>query len=154
MKYGDFSVLPSLMTNQCSFALFWQKVTTLTGFVLIKSFLFIILNRCINHQCSANISVLQCEKFITRKSLNFHVYKSLQTIVNNAVLWILSSYTEYLQWNESSQDTSGGSSYGHKMNFSKIMAMVGIFLWFRGLPKTFIFFLASKVGDEKTVKWP
>ena len=59
-----------------------------------------------------------------------------------------------LQWNESSQDTSGGSSHGHKMNFSKILAMVGIFFWFRGLLETFIFFLASKVGDEKSVKWP
>ena len=59
-----------------------------------------------------------------------------------------------LQWNESSQDTSGGSSHGHKMNFYKIPAMVGIFFWFRGLLETFIFFLASKVGDEKSVKWP
>ena len=60
----------------------------------------------------------------------------------------------YVQWNESSQDTSGGSSHGHKMNFYKIPAMVGIFFWFRGLLETFIFFLASKVGDEKSVKWP
>ena len=61
---------------------------------------------------------------------------------------------KYIQWNESSQDTSGGSSHGHKMNFYKIPAMVGIFFWFRGLLETFIFFLASKVGDEKSVKWP
>ena len=60
----------------------------------------------------------------------------------------------HIQWNESSQDTSGGSSHGHKMNFYKIPAMVGIFFWFRGLLETFIFFLASKVGDEKSVKWP
>ena len=53
-----------------------------------------------------------------------------------------------LQWNESSQDTSGASSHGHKMNFSKIPVMVGIFFWFWGLFETFIFFLASKVGDE------
>ena len=57
-------------------------------------------------------------------------------------------------WNESSQDTSGGSSHCHKMNFSKILAMVGIFFWFGGLPETFIFFLASKVGDKKSGKWP
>ena len=59
-----------------------------------------------------------------------------------------------LKWNESSQDTSGASSHGHKMNFSKIPAMVCIFFWFRGLLKTLIFFLASEVGDEKSVKWP
>ena len=33
-----------------------------------------------------------------------------------------------LKWNESSQDTSGASSHGHKMNFTKIPAMVCIFL--------------------------
>ena len=52
----------------------------------------------------------------------------------------------HVQWNESSQDTSGGSYHGHKMNFYKIPAMVGIFFWFRGLLETFIFFSSFKSG--------
>ena len=89
--------------------------------------------------CSKRSSLLNLKKRqICHSSLNMH-----RIILSKKV-----------QWNESSQDTSGASSHGLKMNFSKILAMVGIFFWFRGLPETFIFFLASKVGDEKSVKWP
>ena len=51
-----------------------------------------------------------------------------------------------VQWNESSQAKSKGSSQCHKMNFSKILDMVGIFFWFRGLPETFILPSSVPVG--------
>ena len=40
-----------------------------------------------------------------------------------------------VQWNESSQAKSKGSSQCHKMNFSKILDMVGIFFGLEGCPK-------------------
>ena len=57
-----------------------------------------------------------------------------------------------VQWNESSKATSGGASHSLKIDFFEIPAMVGNFFSFRGLPTTKFFFLASKVGDEKSVK--
>ena len=60
----------------------------------------------------------------------------------------------YLQWNESSKATSGGTSHSLKIDFFEIPAMVGNFFSFRGLPTTKFFFLASKVGDENPLKWP
>ena len=74
--------------------------------------------------CSKRSSLLNLKKRqICHSSLNMH-----RIILSKKV-----------QWNESSQDTSGGSSHSHKMNFSKILAMIGISFGFRGLPKTFIF---------------
>ena len=74
--------------------------------------------------CSKRSSLLNLKKRqICHSSLNMH-----RIILSKKV-----------QWNESSQDTSGASSHGLKMNFSKILAMVGIFFWFRGLPETFFF---------------
>ena len=59
-----------------------------------------------------------------------------------------------IQWNESNKATSEGTSHGLKIDFFKIPGMVGNFFSFRGLPTTKFFFLASKVGDENSLKWP
>ena len=62
--------------------------------------------------------------------------------------------TKISQWNKTSLAKSGGSSQGRKMNFSKILTIVGNFFGTEGCPKLKIFSLASKVGDKNTVKRP
>ena len=49
--------------------------------------------------------------------------------------------TKISQWNKTSLAKSGGSSQGRKMNYSKILTIVGKFFWYKGLPKTLNFFL-------------